>query len=791
MRRFATILCLITLGMTAWGTPIDRQTAQTAATHFMQRKGLVKSTERLEPYQGQLSAVIDNSLYIFNIDTIGFVIVSADDRCSPIMGYSMNGSFDYNKAPTNMLAWLKDCSTSIQAGIEANAPEDKSTLKQWNELLLPSADLFPETKSDSYLLTSTWEQGSGYNNYCPMMNGQHVVVGCVATAMAQIIRYYGKPTRGFGRKSYRHSVYGILAVDFDTTDSDYSLMPDRIRRSSSAAQKDMVSRLCYHCGIVVNMEYQHEGHTSGSGAHTSNVPEGLAYFGYTDALHYSRNILNNDSLWTALIRNEIDNRRPIEYSGYGDEGGHAFVLDGYNAQDQFHFNWGWGGYADGFYTLNTMVGFTNSHEMIINIYPSGWDGHLTRFLVSPDGNGNGTTWDNANSNITAAIRLNKLTTREIWLKEGIYHGDTTKQYAFEFLYPATIIGGFAGTETSLTQHDASNHPTILDGQGRRSVLYAHASSNNNRELKIQNIIVQNGYSPNESVIDIEGDVLAKKITVRDCLSDSGSILYAKASHVIAATIYNNQASTICKLSSAAMRQSLLYNNDGDGVTMQSTSRVVNCDIVSNHGTGVVFKHPRNTFINNIVWNNDLSLRLDTTLTDTSFRHCAIEGDNLIADSTSIWLNSDNEHALGPRFVQPSTTRGSDGIPSTLDWHLSRGSVCIDAGERLRESLADGDYDQAIRSRNGVIDLGCYESNYPVSIEPTASITELSVYPNPASSLITISNCSRDGVQIFDITGREVMSTKAPTNTVHLDISQLPEGVYFLKSGASTLKIVKR
>jgi hypothetical protein len=552
----------------------------------------------------------------------------------------------------------------------------------------------------------------------------------------------------------------------------------------------MVSRLCYHCGIVVKMEYQHAGHTTGSGAHTSNVPEGLTYFGYTDALHYSRINVNNDSLWDAMIRNEIDNRRPIEYSGFGDDGGHAFVLDGYNDNHQYHFNWGWGGYCDGFYTLTTMVGFTNNHEMVINIYPSGWDGHLSHFHVSPNGEGDGTSWNNANGNISAAMKLVKLNDRDIWIKEGVYYGDTTAQYAFNFTNTATILASFAGTETNANQRDPENHPTIFDGQGQRGVLHAEANSSSSNQLKIYDITIRNGFSHDGFIVNIGGDVLAKRLTIRDCRTESGSILYEHSGRIIAATIYRNQSPTICQLSGGALRQSLVFNNDGDAVSMQSSGRVINCDITSNHGTGVVFKHPNNTFVNNIVWNNDVNIRLDTILSDTSLRHCAIEGECPAIDSTSVLLNSDNNHPQGPRFIQPTTERGSQGITQTYDWQLGRGSVCINAGERLSESLSDGDYNQTIRSRQGAVDLGCYESNYPVGIEPTATNASLSVYPNPTNCLITVSNCNREGVQIFDITGREVLSAKATSTTVRLNVSHLPQGVYFLKSGSNTLKLVK-
>ena len=130
MHRITSLLSLLVIALTVSATPVNQQKALTAGTHFMQRQGLIKSTELLTAYEMPASADIDNSLYIFNIDTSGFVIVSADDRCCPILGYSMNGSFDYNKLPSNMMAWLKECAKSIQAGIHSNAPENKIAKKQ-------------------------------------------------------------------------------------------------------------------------------------------------------------------------------------------------------------------------------------------------------------------------------------------------------------------------------------------------------------------------------------------------------------------------------------------------------------------------------------------------------------------------------------------------------------------------------------------------------------------------------------------------------------------------------------
>ena len=117
MRHTIVLLSLIALSASALATPVDQPTALTAATHFMQRKGLIKSTDPLKPYKGEMPTAIGQSLYVFNIDTTGFVLVSADDRCYPVIGYSMNGSFNYAKLPDNMKAWLKVAATRFNPSV--------------------------------------------------------------------------------------------------------------------------------------------------------------------------------------------------------------------------------------------------------------------------------------------------------------------------------------------------------------------------------------------------------------------------------------------------------------------------------------------------------------------------------------------------------------------------------------------------------------------------------------------------------------------------------------------------
>ncbi|MBQ5974736.1 MAG: thiol protease/hemagglutinin PrtT [Bacteroidales bacterium] len=771
--------------------PVDSGTAKAAGTHFLQQKGLMKSGDTLALYtEYKCGTASAPCFYIFNLHRQGFVIVSADYRSTPILGYSMNGSFDNSRCPDNMKAWLEGYATEISAGIEANAPDNPERLEEWKRLL-SSREVAPQPKADSYLIESTWEQGSGYNNYCPVMNGSHVVVGCVATAMAQIIRYYGYPSRGFGKKSYVHSAYGVLSVDFDTTDFDYTLMPNRIRRSSSSDQVEMVSRLCYYCGVAVKMEYQHSGHTTGSGSHNYLVPEGLMHFGYTDAEYYSRANVNDDVKWREMICNEIDNRRPIEYAGASPEGGHAFILDGYNSSNQYHFNWGWGGYADGFYSLNTMQGFTNSQDMVINITPSGWDGHLTNFLVSPDGNGDGTSWQQTNSNIIAATKLCSLANRDIWMKEGIYYGDTTANFAYIFNNSCNIYGGFAGDETEFSQRDYNLHPTVIDGMNRRGAVKVVGGNLSSHSITLNGIVLQNGYSPEGNAVEFTKEYSIRHIRIRNCHSDSGRAVYLADGLSRSITIENCSAPVVCAMNNAIMRQSIIHNNEGTAVSLDY-SRIVNSDIVSNRGLALRLANKQCSLVNNIVWNNDSCLHIDSELRDTSIRYCAFDCAEAIVDSTCLLLNSDNNAPDGPAFINPIATRGPADI-TDADWYLANGSVCIDAGERLQESIRDGDMNQRVRSRNGKIDLGCHETNYPVSISHVAS-PRFTIHPNPATTSVSLYGLESNAptqVDIIDMTGRLLLRQQVRPSAPVISLDALPAGVYFIKADGHTSKLIKK
>ncbi|MDD3741979.1 MAG: C10 family peptidase, partial [Bacteroidales bacterium] len=235
----------------------------------------------------------------------------------------------------------------------------RTKLSNGQELgLRPAKDVSP-------LMSTTWNQGCGYNAQCPVDGAGpcgHVYTGCVATAMAQVIRCNEHPVNGTGTYCYTHSVYGEQCADFSATTYDYASMPD------GSGNAD-VAELMYHCGVSVNMGYS----PTGSGAYSGSVPTALKnYFDYKNVVLVNKSNYTDDT-WNTILRREIDNSRPIYYSGHG-SGGHAFVFDGYQGLDYFHVNWGWGGSSNGYFYCNDLTpgsyDFTSSQAAVIGAIPT-------------------------------------------------------------------------------------------------------------------------------------------------------------------------------------------------------------------------------------------------------------------------------------------------------------------------------------------------------------------------------------------------------------------------------------
>jgi len=216
------------------------------------------------------------------------------------------------------------------------------------------------------LLTTTWNQWPYYNDFCP----PGTPTGCVATAMAQIMKYHNHPAQGTGSHSYSHATYGTLSADFGATTYQWNNMPSSLTAGSTPEQKNAVATLMYHCGVAVEMNYTPSVSLANSYSFKYALPTYFKYDGGIDLKQRSE-YFGNDAGWHDLLKNELDAGRPIFYAGASSTGGHAFVCDGYDDGGCFHFNWGWSGSGDGWYVTSNLVnGYNNSQEIVLNIKPA-------------------------------------------------------------------------------------------------------------------------------------------------------------------------------------------------------------------------------------------------------------------------------------------------------------------------------------------------------------------------------------------------------------------------------------
>ena len=274
------------------------------------------------------------AFYVFE-NAEGLLIASADDRLPALLGYAENGSF--SEIPANMEWWLSQYEQEIGAYYDSaadDAPEWTSTYDQYAE--------WTPLKT---LCTTEWNQTGPYNDQCPMLNGSRTVTGCVATCLAQAIRYKGYlPCKGVNTYKWGAGNQN-LTFNFDECKIDFSLLRDSYKGGATQAERDEVAKLMLACGMAVNSNYNT---TTGT-----NFTDGIRnYLGFTDYFTLDRDGSSSQQ-WEKTCYELIKAGNPLCYAGSG-TGGHAFICDGYSEQGFFHFNWGWGGLSNGYFRLSAL-----------------------------------------------------------------------------------------------------------------------------------------------------------------------------------------------------------------------------------------------------------------------------------------------------------------------------------------------------------------------------------------------------------------------------------------------------
>lgn len=336
MKRTTTILIAICVSaLFANGKQISQNAALSAARKYSR-------TGQVAPAKNLRSDKTNNApYYAFNLEQ-GYVIVSGDDEMTELVGYAENGFFDAENVPPQMQLWLDGYAEYVAAVQSGKAKARKILLSD-----SPSVVVEP-------LVTTKWNQDAPFNNFAPEYtddnnNTQRCATGCAATAMAQIMKFHNWPEQGVGHYSYEHQSFGTISSNFSEHVYDWTNMIDRYNNGEySSEQADAVALLMKDCDVSLNMNY---GPVSGASIY-SYYPAFKNYFRYT-----SRTVNRSGcetAEFTKIITDELQEGRPIIYCGTGEDGGHAFVVDGYDTNYFLHVNWGWGGYSDGYFDMNYM-----------------------------------------------------------------------------------------------------------------------------------------------------------------------------------------------------------------------------------------------------------------------------------------------------------------------------------------------------------------------------------------------------------------------------------------------------
>lgn len=304
-----------------------------------------------KPAQLQL-ANSRNEFFVFNDERNGgFVVVSGDERMPAVLGYSYDGHYEEGKEPENMRFWLEGYVSQVEY------LKTHPGLKKVRQNTVQGNAISP-------MLDCHWSQWSPYNNFCP--NGSPT--GCVPTAMAQLIFYYKWPSKTTATiPGYTTNDYTIPSIPI--TEIDWSNLIPSYDYGYSPKQANAVATLMKMCGTAVNVIYN----DASSGAASSMIANALVnYFDYDQGVVLYQDHYESDK-WCQMMYDELADGHPIPYSGKG-SGGHSFIIDGYDKNDYFHINWGWGGESDGFFLLTALTpsgnDFNNDKSAIFGIRPS-------------------------------------------------------------------------------------------------------------------------------------------------------------------------------------------------------------------------------------------------------------------------------------------------------------------------------------------------------------------------------------------------------------------------------------
>lgn len=401
---FAFVLSVITSCLSLHAQTVSPEAARAKAMDFFStgaknlpaRKGAMRKAPAVSNVELAYTSEKDGKtcFYVYNNGTDGgFVIVGGDEVAQEILAYSDHGHFDYDKAPDN----FKDMLSQYTEQISLAKPVAKSQPAKSPAKVAAATTVQKEDIPD--LIETTWDQWDPYNRAIPKLVNSNTgeeynpPTGCVATAVAQIMKYWNYPEHGTGSISRTIDYsqenpynlgfggsapeFGAVThnIDYQNSYYDWGNMLNNYSGEETEEQINAVSTLMYHVGVACSGIY-------GIGETTGAYPEeGLKkYFGYSPKAKAISRDKFDDQTWEEIIYGELTQNRPVIYSGAQQEGGgHEYIVHGYSSEyDMYSINWGWGGFLDCYCKLtpvegSTLLGYEYGQQAVVRLQPATLD----------------------------------------------------------------------------------------------------------------------------------------------------------------------------------------------------------------------------------------------------------------------------------------------------------------------------------------------------------------------------------------------------------------------------------
>lgn len=806
MRKLLLILSFVIGWHTLIAKEITREEAMQKASDFLNKSSMKKQKASGPAYQLAYTSRSSkaNLFYVFNRGkNDGFIVVSADDRAKDILAYADSGYFNELTLPENMKWLLSEYEKEIQFLIESGIdgiPAVKS----------------PALTKDVYPLLNNlmWDQGDPYNKFCPIYSAdKRSATGCVATAMAQIMYYYKWPLQGTGSFSYTWNEQMQLSADFGNTTYEWNKMTPAYSTTSSQESIDAVATLMSHCGISVEMNYG-----ASSGAITANVPKRLRqYFKYDIGSKFIDREFYSIDEWNSIIRNELDNDRPVLYSGRSKTGGHAFILDGYNKDGYFHINWGWSGSSNGYFLTTALTpgaqgiggsngGYNYNQAIGIGIQKPQQGAQYKYELVMQDGIR--TTVQSQHAGKAVPITVGYLKNRSLqdlnlftYLTLTDESGTVISDYG---LHKGVTFPSFYG----LKEHQVNYvlPPGIKDGNYRLFYRYSHGGSGEKETVRIN-----------------AGKSKALYVSVKDGMAsykaEKGSILKVTTIDAVSRIISGKAMSVKVQLDNLGENEYYgaitfaLFNNKNE---LLSTSNEHVTDVmpgmsIETELIGLAAGSAGSGYL--VIYDKDNSAVSDPFAVmieemqgsealevGSRINYRAKDKNGLIM---SVQVRNNGSYFAGTlkSYVFPKKGGLSEAV-------LHSDFVVLDQNQTKEvtfkgshpSGISGNEYFCLVRDPNNSKWMeSSYAREYFVMDEPLSikglSDSEMKIYPNPANEYINIESVYQiDQVIIYSISGQEVLTVNAASNRVSANISTLNKGSYIVhihtESGNVVRKLIK-